>query len=120
MGKNFSSANKNLYDDKCPILFAMEILGSKWKLPIIWYLAAAEEKKLRYNELQRRLKGVTTTMLSKCLKELERDKIISRRQFNTIPPTVEYSLTAAGVSLIPALDSLNAWAEMQMAKKISP
>ena len=80
----------------------MEILGSKWKLPIIWYLAAAEDKTLRYNELQRRVKGVTTTMLSKCLKELERDKIISRRQYNTIPPTVEYSLTPAGMPLLPA------------------
>ena len=114
MSKNFSSVNKNLYDDKCPILFAMEILGSKWKLPIIWYLAAAENKTLRYNELQRRVKGVTTTMLSKCLKELERDKIISRRQYNTIPPTVEYSLTTAGLSLLPALDALNDWAAGQM------
>ena len=116
MGKNFPSANKNLYDDKCPILFAMEMLGSKWKLPIIWYLGAAEKKTLRYNELRRRVKGITTTMLSKCLRELEQDKIISRRQFNTIPPTVEYTLTAAGVSLIPALDSLNSWAEVQMEK----
>ncbi|MBR1805549.1 MAG: helix-turn-helix transcriptional regulator [Selenomonadaceae bacterium] len=92
----------------------MEMLGSKWKLPIIWYLAAADDKTLRYNELQRRVKGVTTTMLSKCLKELERDKIISRRQYNTIPPTVEYSLTTAGMSLLPALDALNDWATEQM------
>ena len=92
----------------------MEILGSKWKLPIIWYLAAAENKTLRYNELQRRVKGVTTTMLSKCLKELEGNKIISRRQYNTIPPTVEYSLTPAGLSLLPALDALNDWAAVQM------
>ena len=114
MSKNFSSVNKNLYDDKCPILYAMEIFGSKWKLPIIWYLAESENKTLRYCELQRRIKGITHMMLSKCLKELERDKIISRKQYETIPPKVEYSLAAAGISLIPALEELNFWAEEQM------
>ena len=68
MNKNFSSVNKNLYADKCPILYAMEILGSKWKLPIIWYLADNENNTLRYNELQRKLNGITSTMLAKCLK----------------------------------------------------
>ena len=115
MSKNFSSVNKNLYDDKCPILHAMEILGSKWKLPIIWYLAAAENETLRYNELQRRIRGVTSTMLTKCLKELERAQLVARKQYNTIPPTVEYSLTKTGEALIPALDSLTAWAETQMS-----
>ena len=115
MSKNFSSVNKNLYDNKCPILHAMEILGSKWKLPIIWYLAAAENETLRYNELQRRIRGVTSTMLTKCLKELERAQLVARKQYNTIPPTVEYSLTKTGEALIPALDSLTAWAETQMS-----
>ena len=115
MSKNFSSVNKNLYDNKCPILHAMEILGSKWKLPIIWYLAAAENETLRYNELQRQIRGVTSTMLTKCLKELERAQLVARKQYNTIPPTVEYSLTKTGEALIPALDSLTAWAETQMS-----
>lgn len=117
MNKNFSSVNKNLYDDKCPILYAMEILGSKWKLPIIWYLVEADNKTLRYNELQRRIGGVTSTMLTKCLKELERDRLITRKQYNTIPPTVEYSLTKTGEALIPALDTLTAWAESQMSDR---
>ena len=108
---------KNVYDDKCPILYAMELIGSKWKLPIIWYLTESAEHTLRYNELQRRVSGVTSTMLTKCLKELERDNLITRKQYNTIPPTVEYSLTKLGESLIPALKSLTDWVESQMLLK---
>lgn len=111
MAKKFD-ADKSVYDNKCPLLYAMEIFGSKWKLPIIWFLH--ENKVLRYRELQRKVSGITETMLTKSLRELERDKIISRKQFNTIPPTVEYSLTENGKSLLPALNSLYEWAENQM------
>lgn len=94
----------------------MEIIGQKWKLPILWYIADTENKTLRYGELERKVVGITATMLTKCLRELEKDKIISRKQYNTIPPTVEYSLTNKGKSLIPALESVYEWAEKQMKK----
>ena len=48
--------------------------------------------------------GITATMLTKCLRELENDRLITRTQYNTIPPTVEYSLTEQGKTLIPALE----------------
>lgn len=53
-------------------------------------------------------------MLTKCLRELAADGLISRKQYSTIPPTVEYSLTECGKTLIPALDSIYQWAEGQM------
>lgn len=53
-------------------------------------------------------------MLTKCLRELEQDKFIVRKQYNTIPPTVEYSLAERGKTLIPALESVYQWAEEQM------
>ena len=106
--------NENIYDTKCPILFAMEIIGQKWKLPILWYIADREV--MRYNELQRKVVGITPTMLTKCLKELEGDGLVIRTQYNTIPPTVEYSLTDKGKALMPALDSLYNWADEQMKK----
>lgn len=53
-------------------------------------------------------------MLTKCLRELERDRLVKRTQYNTIPPTVEYSLTERGITLIPALESVYSWAEEQM------
>ena len=109
--------NKNIYETECPILYAMEIIGQKWKLPILWYIADAENQTLRYRELERKVVGITATMLTKCLRELEADSLITRTQFNTIPPTVEYSLTERGKSLIPALESVYQWAEGQMNSK---
>ncbi len=73
-----------------------------------------ENQTLRYNQLQRKVVGITPTMLTKCLRELESDHIICRRQYNTIPPTVEYTLSERGEALIPALESIYQWAEVQM------
>jgi len=96
--------------DNCPVTFALSMLNGKWKLPIIWEIS--QEKTIRFNELQRRLKGISNLMLSKSLQGLESDKIISRHQYNEIPPRVEYSLTFFGKSLIPALQLLGEWGKM--------
>ena len=109
--------DQNIYETECPILYAMKIIGQKWKLPILWYIADSEGRTMRYKELERRVVGITATMLTKCLRELEADCLIKRKQYNTIPPTVEYSLTERGDSLIPALESVYKWAEEQMADK---
>ena len=106
--------NENIYDTECPILYAMDIIGQKWKLPILWYIADAQDQTLRYRELERKVVGITPTMLTKCLRELEADGLITRKQYSTIPPTVEYSLADRGRSLIPALESVYKWAEGQM------
>ena len=94
----------------------MDIIGQKWKLPILWYFADAENQTLRYRQLEKKVVGITATMLTKCLRELEADQLIERKQYNTIPPTVEYSLAQRGKSLIPALESIYRWAEEQMAQ----
>ncbi len=106
--------DKNIYETRCPILYAMDIIGQKWKLPILWYIADAENQTLRYRQLEKKVIGITATMLTKCLRELEADQLIIRTQYNTIPPTVEYSLSERGKTLIPALDSVYQWAEKQM------
>ncbi|MBQ9360692.1 MAG: helix-turn-helix transcriptional regulator [Lachnospiraceae bacterium] len=115
MKKTLLPKNENIYETDCPILFAMEIIGQKWKLPILWYIA--DKEVIRYNELQRKVVGITATMLTKDLRELERDGLIKRKQYSTIPPTVEYSLTDKGKTLIPALDTLYQWADEQMKAK---
>ncbi|WP_238916366.1 helix-turn-helix domain-containing protein [Clostridium sp. YIM B02555] len=99
--------NTNVYDNQCLTMYLFNILGQKWKLPIIWYLA--EKDTARYNELKRRIKGITNIMLTKSLRELEELNVIQRTQYNTIPPKVEYSLTESGKSLLPALSELNVW-----------
>ena len=108
---------ENIYETDCPILYAMEIIGQKWKLPILWYIADAENKTLRYRELERKVVGITATMLTKCLRELEQDGLVKRTQYPTIPPTVEYALTDRGKTLIPALESVYSWADEQMKRK---
>lgn len=115
MKKTSLHSNENIYETKCPILFAMEIIGQKRKLPILWYIA--DKEVIRYNELQRKVVGITATMLTKDLRELENDGLINRKQYSTIPPTVEYSLTEKGTTLIPALDTLYQWADDQMKAK---
>ena len=109
--------DENIYETECPILYAMEIIGQKWKLPILWYITDAENQTLRYKELERKVVGITATMLTKDLRELESDGLINRKQYSTIPPTVEYSLTEKGKTLIPALDTLYQWADDQMKAK---
>lgn len=102
----------NIYDTKCPLIYALEIIGQKWKLPIMWYLF--ENDFTRYNELKRKVKGITNMMLTKSLKELEEHNLIVRIQYETIPPKVEYSLTERGKKLLPALNELSKWGEEQL------
>ena len=102
----------NIYETQCPVIYALDIVGQKWKLPIMWYLLEAEPA--RYNELKRRIKGITNMMLTKSLKELEEHKLIVRTQYETIPPKVEYYLTKRGKELLPALNELNKWGKEQL------
>ena len=117
MAKKPLPKSENIYETDCPILYAMEIIGQKWKLPILWYIADAENQTLRYRELERKVVGITATMLTKCLRELEADNLVRRTHYPTIPPTVEYSLTERGKTLIPALESVYQWADGQMKEK---
>lgn len=93
--------------EKCPLIFALELIGGKWRLPIIWALSKNET--MRYNELKRSIKGITDMMLTQALKELESYRIVIRKQYMEIPPRVEYSLTENGKNLIPALKALADW-----------
>jgi len=102
----------NVYDTKCPLIYALEIIGQKWKLPIMWYLF--ENDFTRYNELKRKVKGITNMMLTKSLKELEEHNLIVRIQYETIPPKVEYALTERGKALLPTLNELSIWGEEQI------
>lgn len=99
--------------DSCPVKYALGILQGKWKFQILWELAHAES--VRFNELQRRVDGISSLMLSKTLKELEADGLVSRRQFNEIPPRVEYSLSELGAELDEVLRGLGDWGRKAQA-----
>lgn len=91
----------------CPIRYTIDVVGGKWKLPIICMLASG--RPTRYSSIKRKLTGVTNMMLSKSLKELEAFGIVHRDQYNEIPPRVEYTLTDKGKSMIPPLVKLAEW-----------
>lgn len=114
MSKSHTSPTGGVYDDKtqCPILHVFRRIGGKWKLPILWHLA--DQDTVRYNELKRSVRGVTNMMLTKCLRELEDYGLVIRRQYNEVPPRVEYSLTERGKKLLPALAELYAWGREQL------
>lgn len=94
---------------KCGVVYALGIIGGKWRLPIIWRLSAQDG--MRYNELRRRLDGITNIMLTRALKELEAYGLVRREEKSRIPPHVEYFLTESCRQLLPALRIINAWGE---------
>ena len=90
----------------CPVEAAIDIIGGKWKPWIIWCL---RDGTLRFSELQKKMPCATSKMLTKQLRELERDGIISRKIYAEIPPKVEYSLTPSGKTAIPLVETLCEW-----------
>ena len=93
---------------KCPLEATMDIIGGKYKGVIIGHLI---DRTLRYNELQRYIKGISYKTLSSSLKELETDRLIIRKEYPQIPPKVEYSLSERGKSLMPILDGMCEWGD---------
>jgi DNA-binding HxlR family transcriptional regulator len=91
----------------CPVQHALNILGGKWKLPILHALHKSSPK--RFKELEREIIGITPTMLTTQLKNLEKDGIIKREAFATVPPTVEYSLTELGLTVKPLVYEIKKW-----------
>ena len=100
---------KNAY---CPVDYAFQRIGGKYKGRILWFL---KDGLLRYGELKRTVEGITPKMLTQTLKELEADELISRKVYLEVPPRVEYTLTATGRELIPFINQMRIWGEKQMS-----
>ena len=86
---------------------AMNAIGGKWKLPILCFLTA--NGTTRYNDLLRRITGISNAMLSKSLRELEEAGLVKREEYLEIPVRVEYALTGKAVRLGPILQELIRW-----------
>lgn len=90
-----------------PVELAMDQIGGKWKMPILWRL---KDKTLRYGELRKSFEKndakITHQMLTKQLRELEDDGYISRKVYPVVPPKVEYDITDKGLRVIPVINSL--------------
>lgn len=92
---------------QCALQKALESIGGKWKLPILCSLTANGTS--RYNELLHNVRGISNTMLSQTLKELERDGMVQRSEYLEVPVRVEYALSEKSLKLQPVLLQLIQW-----------
>ncbi|MEW6590507.1 MAG: helix-turn-helix domain-containing protein [Pseudomonadota bacterium] len=93
-------------DFGCPVEACVEVIGGKWKGVILFHLLGGTK---RFNELARLMPAVTQRMLTRQLRELEADQVVTRKIYPEIPPKVEYSLTEFGRTLDPVLRTLQRW-----------
>ena len=97
-----------VFDEKsCPVTATMQVLGGKWKAILI--NAIYHTSPARFGELKRSVKGITQSMLTQQLRELEDDGLINRKIYAEIPPRVEYTLTEFGLTLSPIMQSMANW-----------
>ena len=105
------------YKDKAyqnPVEFALDQIGGKWKMPILWRL---KDRIWRYGELRKSLKNITHKMLTQQLRELEADGYVSRKVYAEVPPKVEYSITERGQKAVPIIDTLRNWGLERMEEE---
>jgi DNA-binding HxlR family transcriptional regulator len=86
-----------------PVDYVLQLIGGIWKTPVLWRL---KNKTLRYTELEKDIPHISQKMLTKALKELEADGLISKTVYAEVPPRTEYSLTLKGKNIIPLLESI--------------
>ena len=92
---------------KCPTRVVLDRIADKWTVLVLGLLC---QRPLRFNQLRREVDGLTQKMLSQTLKALERDGLVTRKAFPTVPVTVEYSITPLGATLSATVDELQRWA----------
>lgn len=88
-------------------------IGDKWTVLVIGQMSQGP---LRFNEIKRRIGNISQKMLSATLRALERDGLVTRTQFPTVPPRVDYALTALGHDLLRSVRALEGWARANMAQ----
>ncbi len=93
---------------RCPTRQVLARIADKWTMLVITALEG--EEALRFSELRRRIEGISQKMLTQTLRALERDGLVDRTVYPTVPVTVEYRLTQLGQSLTDAVDAIRDWA----------
>lgn len=99
---------------ECPVTLCLSAIGGKWK-PVILYCICNSVN--RFGALQRAIPSVTKQMLTKQLRELESDGIVTRKVFAEVPPRVEYGLTSEGVSLLPVVEAMRDWGASRISNR---
>jgi DNA-binding HxlR family transcriptional regulator len=102
------SAEWAMFRRDCPSRTVVEVLANKWALYVLGGLRRHEQP-MRFSELRRLLDGITQKMLTQTLRVLERDGLISRTVYPTVPPRVEYGLTELGVDVGRLTTAIAEW-----------
>ncbi|GAB1257513.1 winged helix-turn-helix transcriptional regulator [Aurantivibrio plasticivorans] len=113
--KDHAKAEPNVFNAKCPARGLLSFLAGKWHLLVIDALA---KKRWRNGELLRKIDGISQKMLTQTLRELEDMNLVLRVDMGTVPPHVEYELTALGQDLRKKICSLDRWIENNMFELI--
>ena len=95
----------------CSVEATISLIDGKWKCVVLFHLLRGTA---RFNEIRRRVPGVTQRMLTNQLRELEADGLIVRKVYAQVPPKVEYSLSPLGRSLEPILVALKQWGDVNI------
>ena len=98
----------NVFDSHCPTRQVLDLIADKWTVLVIRRLS---DGTLRFAQLRRSVDGISQKVLTNILRGLERDGIVTRRIYASVPPKVEYSLTSLGRSLCGLVEGICGWAE---------
>lgn len=96
------------WSHKCPVRDVLDRIGDRWSLLVLLELAKGT---LRFTEVRKAVPDISQRMLAQTLRRLEQDGLISRTAYATIPPRVDYALTALGQSLMVPIGALVGWSE---------
>ena len=109
-------SGSKINDLNCPVTLAIDVIGGKWKVIILYYL---RDKTLRFGELKKCIPKITQKMLTQQLRELEADYLVTRKVYAEVPPRVEYKSTSMADELRPIMDMLCAWGERHNELKLT-
>jgi DNA-binding HxlR family transcriptional regulator len=98
----------NVFDSHCPTRQVLDLIADKWTVLVIRRLS---DGTLRFAQLRRSVDGISQKVLTNILRGLERDGIVTRRIYASVPPKVEYSLSSLGRSLCGLVEGICGWAE---------
>ena len=106
---NVTLREANCSEELMAMRDSLDVLGGKWKLMILRFLTNRTHQIINFKKMQREIDGISAKMLSKELKELETNLLISRTEQQTRPITVVYAITEYGKSVLPVTETLVQW-----------
>ncbi|MEG0292617.1 MAG: helix-turn-helix domain-containing protein [Erysipelotrichaceae bacterium] len=114
--KKFDTYTKKLLQlctsPECPACRSLLLFKGKWNIEVLF--AILQNSTMRFGDFRKAIPNITNTMLTSTLRDLEHLGVISRTQYNEIPPRVEYSLTESGKALLPGFYEIALWGNKYM------